>query len=117
MGKNELRELRRQAEDAIKRADDHWSSESNAMVAVAKAIMYAVELLADRMGSGATPKQPDGYAMGEELSRQRVINAEMLETLEWIIGDDWNDGIGSWERVRDRIEATITKAKGGTNAD
>ena len=39
---------------------------------------------------------------------------EMLEALEWILNEDWNDGPGSWTHVRERIESVIAKTQGGT---
>ena len=172
MGKHELAELRKQAERATTDADRF--TDFAGQVAIAKAIMYAGELLADRLDTPApqvyikpptptisisdhftgtkespvpictdgdcsdaqyhtdhstpadimrrqaeewsrdrgTRPDPNIYTMSKELSSTRAINAEMLATLEWIVGDDWNDGIGSWEHVRDRIEATIANAKG-----
>ena len=49
-------------------------------------------------------------AAAPETAEQRD---ELLATLEWIIGDSWNDGIGSWAHVQRRVEEAIAKAKGG----
>ena len=37
---------------------------------------------------------------------------DLLEAAEWLLSDDWNDGIGSWVTIQRRFEAVIAKAKG-----
>ena len=128
MGKNELKELRKQAEQAIANTHRVAAIGSPTVIghaAIAKTIMYVGELLADRLDTPRVdplwpPTLPPICTDGDcsdtqyhaDHSTPADINAEMMETLEWIIGDDWNDGIGSWAHVRDRIEATIANAKG-----
>ena len=138
MGKNELRELRKQAEQAIANTHRVAAIGSPTVIghaAIAKAIMYVGELLADRLDQGqynstesAIPICTDGdcsdaqyhadhsaldpniYTMSKELSRTRAINAEMLEALaateRAIRNGDLLEGPYS------SIVAVIAKAKG-----
>lgn len=52
------------------------------------------------------------WDMNEANLNLMVAAPEMLETLEWVLDDNWNDGIGSWATVQRRLEAVIAKAKG-----
>ena len=144
MGKNELKELRKQAERAMANAEEinSYNKEGKATVALARVNLYVGELLADRLNQGqydraesAIPICTDGDCSDTQYhadhSAPAGINAEMLEVLERIAKNehnpdcDWEGGYipptysdtSACDCFQNFAKTTIIKAIGEANED
>ena len=96
MGRNELEELRRQAEQAI--ADAECFTDTAGQAAIAKAIMYAGELLATRLEGPRTKMVPTPWVKkGETWYKEAYyavyVNPETGEDELWQQALDFKTGL------------------------